>query len=59
LDFITLSTENAIHINCLRGPAVIDYTEPKLKFSAKHFPGAVKAMMCAATKKDLVAGVGG
>jgi len=37
-------------MNCLRGPAVIDYSEPKLKFSAKHFPGAVESMMCRAKK---------
>jgi len=34
----------------LRGWAVIDYTEPKLNFSAKHFPGAVESMMCAEKK---------
>jgi len=42
----------------LRGPAVIDYTEPKLKFSAKHFPGAVESMMCA-VKKGWGGGGGG
>jgi hypothetical protein len=34
----------------LRGAAVVDYNITKLKFSAKHFLGAVERMVCAAKK---------